>query len=280
MLNLKKMKKIIKILILIFPCLIFSQNDFNNGYKEGYKSGYCYEQGSDCIPPIPPIPPIPRIGESTYTDGYNRGFSDGKSVRNSKNSYPNSSTQSSTISTSKYSPLSMDEIMILSQARKHNGNSYPDNDVDLIRDIILLPFKMLLDWDEISISPTYALSNPNNKLYKNGYGINIDGRFGQHKIDFVYGYSFIRYNQIENSEENPSQHSANIGLGINILKNRNIQLELTPLLEYELNNKSDFGYGGYLGIRKLSRRKNISLGGKYRYTTVSNQISLNLIYTL
>jgi hypothetical protein len=272
------MNKIFRILILMLPCLIFAQNDFSNGYKEGYKSGYCYEQGYGCIPPIPPIPPIPRIGESSYTDGYNRGFSDGKSKRSSNNSNTNSSTQTGTISTSKFTPLTMDEIMMLSAAKQQNGGYTSNNDNGLIVDIILLPFQMLIDWDEISISPAYAFSKPNNKLFKNGYGINIDGRFGDNTLDFVYGYSFLQYDQIENKEIKLKQHSVNIGLGINILKNSNIQMELTPLLEYELNNQKDFGYGGYLGFKKLFWNKKLSLGSRYKYTTVSSQISLNLIY--
>lgn len=275
------MDKIVKILIIIFPCLIFSQNEFNNGYKEGYKSGYCYEQGNGCIPPIPPVPPIPRVGESTYTDGYNRGFSDGKNNRSSKSTDSNSSTQSSRVpsySTSSFSPLSMDEAIMLSMAKNQNKNSESNNDGDLFANIILLPFKMILDWDEISISPAFAFSNPNNKSFKSGYGFNIDGRFGDNRVDFVYGYSFIHYNQIEKNETNVNQHTANIGIGINILTNRSIQLELTPLLEYELNNKSDFGYGGYFGFKILSPSKKITIGSRYRYTTVSNQISANLIY--
>ncbi len=269
------MNKTIILLIFIFPCMIFSQSDFNNGYKTGYKAGYCYEQGVGCIPPIPPIPPIPRIGENTYKDGYNRGFSDGKSKRSSISSNSNSSTRTGTVSTSSYTPLTMEEIMLLSRARKQNGGS----DDNLIVDLILLPLKMLIDWDEISISPVYALSKPNNKSYKNGYGVNIDGRFRDNSVDFVYGYSFIQYEQIENNVKNLKQHSINIGIGINLLKDRNIQMELTPLLEYELNNQSSFGYGGYLGIKKTFFNKKLSIGSRYRYTTISNQLSLNLIYT-
>lgn len=272
------MTKIFRILILMLPCFIFAQNDFSNGYKEGYKAGYCYEQGFGCLPPLPPLPPLPRINESSYTDGYNRGFSDGKSKRSSNSSNTNSSTQTGTISTSKYSPLTMDEMMMLSAAKQQSGGSNSNDDDISIGDIILLPFKMLIDWDEISISPTFAFSKPNNKLLKNGYGINIDGRFGDNTLDFVYGYSFTQYNPIDNYDINLKQHTVNIGLGINLVKNSNVQMELTPLLEYELNNQKDFGYGGYLGFKKLFWNKKLSLGSRYKYTTVSNQISLNLIY--
>ncbi|HFG0578739.1 TPA: hypothetical protein ACGFUY_002602 [Flavobacterium psychrophilum] len=274
------MNKIIKLIVLIFPCLIFSQNDFSNGYKEGYKSGYCYEQGYGCIPPIPPIAPIPRVGESTYTDGYNRGFSDGKNKRSSEKSNSNYSTTPTT-TTSTYTPTSMDEMMILAKARQqNNGNNSNGGERGFLTEIIMLPFEMLINWDQISLSPAFAFSNPNNKAFKKGYGINLDGRFGDNNVDFVYGYSYMQYNQDNNSEIKLKQHSVNIGLGINVFKNSNIQMELTPLLEYELNNQKDFGYGGYFGFKKMFLNKKISIGSRYKYTTVSNQISLNLIYKM
>jgi len=56
-------------------------SDFCKGYQAGYKRGWCSGQSYGCIPPIPPICPIPNIGESTYQDGYDRGFGDGKEAR-------------------------------------------------------------------------------------------------------------------------------------------------------------------------------------------------------
>lgn len=53
---------------------------FCDGFAAGYKAGYCYQQYG-CIPPIPPICPIPNIGESTFQDGYNRGFLAGQAAR-------------------------------------------------------------------------------------------------------------------------------------------------------------------------------------------------------
>jgi hypothetical protein len=56
------------------------KDDFCSGWKDGYINGWCYGDRF-CIPPIVPICPVPRIGESTYTDGYNRGFIVGKGAR-------------------------------------------------------------------------------------------------------------------------------------------------------------------------------------------------------
>lgn len=53
---------------------------FCDGYQAGYKAGACYQKYG-CIPPIPPICPIARVGESSFQDGYNRGFADGLRAR-------------------------------------------------------------------------------------------------------------------------------------------------------------------------------------------------------
>ncbi len=55
-------------------------SDYCDGFQSGYKAGYCYRQFG-CIPPIPPICPIPRIGENSFQDGYNRGFTAGSAAR-------------------------------------------------------------------------------------------------------------------------------------------------------------------------------------------------------
>lgn len=53
---------------------------YNTGYKTGYQEGWCFKING-CYPPITPIPPVPRAWESTYNDGYNRGFIDGRQAR-------------------------------------------------------------------------------------------------------------------------------------------------------------------------------------------------------
>jgi hypothetical protein len=52
----------------------------------GYQKGYCYSQGYGCISPIPPITPLPNVYENSnsYTDGYNRGFTDGQNANQNK----------------------------------------------------------------------------------------------------------------------------------------------------------------------------------------------------
>ncbi len=65
----------------------YSQTNFSKGYNIGFPKGYCYSQGYGCIPPLSPISPIPNLYENgnSYTDGYNRGFSDGQKANQSKN---------------------------------------------------------------------------------------------------------------------------------------------------------------------------------------------------
>ena len=75
--------------ILLFSIDTFAQSDkYSKGYQIGWKKGYCYEGGYGCTSPIPPLSPLPRIEESSYSyqDGYNKGFTDGKSTKTSKSS--------------------------------------------------------------------------------------------------------------------------------------------------------------------------------------------------
>jgi len=77
------MKNLITLLLFLSISFAgYSQNKYSTGYSDGYKEGYCYED-FNCIPPIPPVTPIPRVNESTssYRDGYNRGFEDGRNKK-------------------------------------------------------------------------------------------------------------------------------------------------------------------------------------------------------
>jgi hypothetical protein len=80
------MRKLFPIVIGASLCLLsFSsaaENEFCKGYEEGFKEGWCYEQGLGCMEPMTPMCPLARLGEDTYKDGYNRGFTDGKKKRN------------------------------------------------------------------------------------------------------------------------------------------------------------------------------------------------------
>ena len=56
------------------------QDSYGDGYKSGWKAGYCY-QDNFCSAPLAPIAPLAGIGQSSFQDGYNRGFSDGRERR-------------------------------------------------------------------------------------------------------------------------------------------------------------------------------------------------------
>jgi hypothetical protein len=58
----------------------YSLATYSDGWEAGYVQGWCYEV-SNCISPLVPMCPIPKIGQDTYSDGYNRGFLKGKSNR-------------------------------------------------------------------------------------------------------------------------------------------------------------------------------------------------------
>jgi len=68
------------IISLLFFLLSFGAlaSGFCEGFKEGYKAGYCHND-SFCLPPLPPLCPLPGLGETSFQDGYNRGFLSGLS---------------------------------------------------------------------------------------------------------------------------------------------------------------------------------------------------------
>jgi hypothetical protein len=81
---LKRFRPVLFALVFTAAATTVAQADdaFCRGYQAGYKRGYCSNHGRNmCIPPIPPICPIPRIGESSFQDGYDRGFADGAAAQ-------------------------------------------------------------------------------------------------------------------------------------------------------------------------------------------------------
>lgn len=259
------MKKIITIIVLFTVNLILAQSNFDRGFSDGYKKGYCQDQGN-CIEPIPPIAPIPNVYESSssYQDGYNRGFQQGL---NNKKSY-NSTQNRTRYQTSE--PKFVDNIMY--NGPSGGGSSGPD----LLTVIVLAPFYLISESNEINISPVYSFAKPNNEIFKNGFGIELNGRFGKNKTDFIYGYNYTQY-QDENKSLKLNQHSLNIGVAFNFYDSRSFKAEIAPLVEYELNEDKDFGFGGYFGLKKNLSRK-VYLSCKYKYTTVANQIALGITF--
>lgn len=69
------MKKLsLFVLITILFSAVSFKSSYCEGFEAGFKKGYCYNKGFGCITPIVPICPLPRIGETSWNDGYNRGF--------------------------------------------------------------------------------------------------------------------------------------------------------------------------------------------------------------
>lgn len=72
------MKYLVTILLGCLLISAVSKEDYCDGWKKGYEAGYCYEV-QNCIKPIVPVCPIPKLNEKSFQDGYNRGFTVGKS---------------------------------------------------------------------------------------------------------------------------------------------------------------------------------------------------------
>jgi len=73
--------KTLLILSILLLTMIFTTK-FEEGFEDGYVAGYCFEV-QNCIKPVVPVTPIPVLPESSdnYQDGYNRGFTNGKSAK-------------------------------------------------------------------------------------------------------------------------------------------------------------------------------------------------------
>ena len=63
--------------VLIISLYLFISS-FCEGWEDGYGDGYCYQQ-EFCNPPaFTPNCPWPKPTETTYKDGYGRGFIKGR----------------------------------------------------------------------------------------------------------------------------------------------------------------------------------------------------------
>jgi len=72
-----------KLLIILMLTMVSMTTDFERGYEDGWEEGYCY-QIENCIAPYAPYAPLPNMQEDddSYSDGYNRGFVDGRNEQN------------------------------------------------------------------------------------------------------------------------------------------------------------------------------------------------------
>lgn len=72
------MKKAILLLSAILMMSFVALNEFSDGFSEGYCEGYKFVKGEQTVCPVSPVAPVPTVGQNTYKDGYNIGFSKGK----------------------------------------------------------------------------------------------------------------------------------------------------------------------------------------------------------
>lgn len=75
------MKAILVFLVITLPFISRSQSDFCEGWNVGFKQGWCYGTAFGCMAPMVPMCPMPNYGETSYADGYNRGFLAGRDSR-------------------------------------------------------------------------------------------------------------------------------------------------------------------------------------------------------
>ena len=68
----------------ILPVSLNNSPEISGTYTQGWEDGYCAGwkdiKGNLAICPIAPIAPLPKINQSTYQDGYNRGFLAGRNA--------------------------------------------------------------------------------------------------------------------------------------------------------------------------------------------------------
>ena len=63
-------------ILLALSSSVSGNDGFCKGYDEGYKDGWCNDE-QFCNKPFSPPCPFQNYGESTFKDGYLRGFGDG-----------------------------------------------------------------------------------------------------------------------------------------------------------------------------------------------------------
>lgn len=79
------MKNLVTFLLVVIFILSTSMSfianksdDFCDGWEEGYDEGWRDVKGEYTVSPVAPVCPVPDINESTFRDGYNRGFKRGR----------------------------------------------------------------------------------------------------------------------------------------------------------------------------------------------------------
>lgn len=74
------MIRILAVAALLVSGAALASDAFCRGFQVGYGRGYCAAQGvafNMCLKPLPPLCPLPGLGQSTFQDGYDAGFSAG-----------------------------------------------------------------------------------------------------------------------------------------------------------------------------------------------------------
>lgn len=108
------------LILLFFPVFIFSQTTYQDGFNKGFKSGYCLNE-IGCISPFPPVGQTNVI--NTYKNGYDNGFSEGIKQRGIDDDKKNKGLQSNSYSNSSevYSQKEIDELQKSINEKKEIG---------------------------------------------------------------------------------------------------------------------------------------------------------------
>ena len=82
--------KILIIALTLISAIVYSQNQYQQGFNDGFKNGYCHGTIAGCVAPIAPIAPVDLT--MNYQTGYNNGFVAGKNEKNRQNNSQSSNT--------------------------------------------------------------------------------------------------------------------------------------------------------------------------------------------